>query len=613
MDLARLLDSLRRAVERAPDDDVLRAHLAELLLQAGLTPEAIGHLGRLLAADPTSPEHLALMRRATQADAPAPRADDPRILAAAGLRRPGADPAGRRPVDPETFDWGAAEDDLIAGLAHEPVETKAAPGRRGRAGRRRRRSIEAAFLTPLRNPALRAALRRDAARRAAALRSARVRQDPSGARGRRRARRAVHRGLAGRRAQPLDGPERGQRRRDLRLRPRPGALRGVPRRGRRARPRPFRPRAGPGRPCAASSTSCSPSSTASRSANDGVFVLGATNAPWDVDVALRRPGRFDRTVFVEPPDEPGSRPHPGHASGRPARWPRTSTLHALARSTDGFSGADLATGLPHRSAERAAARRSAPAPRPRRSRRADLEAARAGITPSTGRWFDGARNVVLFADQSGEFAPLAELHAGPPDAVSQHLGWSFDSPAPRSSGDGLPGAGARRRAGDRPALGGGAARPDLRVGHPARRIPRCWRCWCAPCAALGAPTRRSPRPGQLLTATPDDSVRAAAGDARAAGRRLGGRGDRAGHARGRARSRTSPPTTWPCRAPGQQSARPEAISRQLEAAREAVLLDPVSPDAQVQIGTALAANGEPAAARAAYREALRLDPGTPPR
>ena len=36
--------------------------------------------------------------------------------------------------------------------------------------------------------------------------------------------------------------------------------------------------------------------------NEGVSVLGATNRPWDVDSALRRPGRFDRTVLVLPPD-----------------------------------------------------------------------------------------------------------------------------------------------------------------------------------------------------------------------------------------------------------------------------------------------------------------------
>ena len=58
-----------------------------------------------------------------------------------------------------------------------------------------------------------------------------------------------------------------------------------------------------------------------------------------------------------------------------------------------------------------------------------------------------------------------------------------------------------------------------------------------------------------------------------------------------------------------QSARPDAVGRQLAAAREAVLLDPSSPDAQVQIGVALAAEGDVEAARAAYRNALELDPG----
>lgn len=36
--------------------------------------------------------------------------------------------------------------------------------------------------------------------------------------------------------------------------------------------------------------------------NEGILFLGATNVPWSLDSAFRRPGRFDRTIFVPPPD-----------------------------------------------------------------------------------------------------------------------------------------------------------------------------------------------------------------------------------------------------------------------------------------------------------------------
>ncbi len=42
--------------------------------------------------------------------------------------------------------------------------------------------------------------------------------------------------------------------------------------------------------------------------NEGVFILAATNHPWDIDTALRRPGRLDRTLLVLPPDAPPARP-----------------------------------------------------------------------------------------------------------------------------------------------------------------------------------------------------------------------------------------------------------------------------------------------------------------
>ena len=45
--------------------------------------------------------------------------------------------------------------------------------------------------------------------------------------------------------------------------------------------------------------------------DDGVYVLGATNMPWDVDPALRRPGRFDRMIFVGLPDAERAPPSSG--------------------------------------------------------------------------------------------------------------------------------------------------------------------------------------------------------------------------------------------------------------------------------------------------------------
>src|SRR5690349_4436033 len=36
--------------------------------------------------------------------------------------------------------------------------------------------------------------------------------------------------------------------------------------------------------------------------NKGVLILAATNMPWDVDPAMKRPGRFSRQIFVPPPD-----------------------------------------------------------------------------------------------------------------------------------------------------------------------------------------------------------------------------------------------------------------------------------------------------------------------
>ena len=76
--------------------------------------------------------------------------------------------------------------------------------------------------------------------------------------------------------------------------------------------------------------------------SDGVIVLAATNRPEDLDEALLRPGRFDRKVFVPYPDMKGRRAIlQAHAQGKPIH-DAPQALDAIAQTTAGMSGADLA-------------------------------------------------------------------------------------------------------------------------------------------------------------------------------------------------------------------------------------------------------------------------------
>ena len=73
---------------------------------------------------------------------------------------------------------------------------------------------------------------------------------------------------------------------------------------------------------------------------EGVIVLAATNRPDILDPALLRPGRFDRQIYVNKPDVKGREAIlKVHAKNK--RLDDTVDLHLLARSTVGFTGADL--------------------------------------------------------------------------------------------------------------------------------------------------------------------------------------------------------------------------------------------------------------------------------
>ncbi len=74
--------------------------------------------------------------------------------------------------------------------------------------------------------------------------------------------------------------------------------------------------------------------------NEGVIVLAATNRPDILDPALRRPGRFDREVFVSKPDARG-REAILKVHARNKRLGEDVSLKKIALITGGFTGADL--------------------------------------------------------------------------------------------------------------------------------------------------------------------------------------------------------------------------------------------------------------------------------
>ncbi len=133
------------------------------------------------------------------------------------------------------------------------------------------------------------------------------------------------------------------------------------------------------------------------SSNEGVLILAATNAPWHLDPAFRRPGRFDRILFVPPPDAPA------RASilrlllkGKPIA---EIDFDALAKKTEGFSGADLKAVIDVAVEAKLREAMRAGALQPLTGR--DLLDAAKRHKPTVSDWFQTARNHALYANQSG--------------------------------------------------------------------------------------------------------------------------------------------------------------------------------------------------------------------
>jgi SpoVK/Ycf46/Vps4 family AAA+-type ATPase len=133
------------------------------------------------------------------------------------------------------------------------------------------------------------------------------------------------------------------------------------------------------------------------SSNEGVLILAATNAPWHLDPAFRRPGRFDRILFVPPPDAPArSAILRLQLRGKPVE---TIDFDAVAAKTDGFSGADLQAMVDV--AVEARLRDAMKSGRIQPLSQRDLLDAAKQRKPTARDWFETSRNYALYANQSG--------------------------------------------------------------------------------------------------------------------------------------------------------------------------------------------------------------------
>lgn len=136
-----------------------------------------------------------------------------------------------------------------------------------------------------------------------------------------------------------------------------------------------------------------------QASNDGVLILAATNAPWHVDPAFRRPGRFDRILFVPPPDQPARAAIlRAMCAGKPVD--DIDYAH-VAKKTDAFSGADLKAVLDRAIEAKLSDAMKAGIPKPLTTK--DLLNAATGVRPSTREWFATARNYALYANQGGAY------------------------------------------------------------------------------------------------------------------------------------------------------------------------------------------------------------------
>lgn len=131
--------------------------------------------------------------------------------------------------------------------------------------------------------------------------------------------------------------------------------------------------------------------------NDGILIIGATNVPWHLDTAFRRPGRFDRIIFVPPPDQAGREAiFRLKMEGKPQE---RVDFSKLAKKSSDYSGADINAVVDI--AIEAILEEAISTGQPRPLGTKDLLKGIDKHRPSTTEWFTTAKNYAMFANKSG--------------------------------------------------------------------------------------------------------------------------------------------------------------------------------------------------------------------
>ncbi|EMY5506263.1 ATP-binding protein [Bacillus wiedmannii] len=142
----------------------------------------------------------------------------------------------------------------------------------------------------------------------------------------------------------------------------------------------------------------------SNSFNEGVYIIGATNTPWYIDPALRRPGRFNSLVFVAPPN---NEERLTILELKTKDKPRMELqLDFVSKYAEHFSGADL-TYLVEDSINEAI-QRSFETGQLQPLSNEDLLKAMKNRQPTTLDWFSTAKNYATFSDVNKDFDKVLE-------------------------------------------------------------------------------------------------------------------------------------------------------------------------------------------------------------